>query len=848
MFGSILMLSVIKSMIPQLIALVKSVEAATGETVVGVLLACCMCFNLVASLALLLGLHKVPNTSVRSCCKVHLVLLGLACFTPAAQAVQDGALRLPDVQIASRSHTMAHPSGAAPGANMLVSSSTSRTRRLSSAQTSRITGWSVRNSGLHVSRGGKAASILGAVGDCSASKCKAAASVLPATPRVTAAQAAPSPGWQAPAGCTITPRPAGCVHSQPKGTSFVGHTQDLARALEFTDMLNGALYLPSVDASVNFRRNEQVVLADFDGDGYLDLLSKRSENPGMWNYVHYNDGTGNFCGSSTSCAYAQKFAAGVEFDGAYNLVGDVDGDGKIDVISNQWFYRNMGSTNPGGLLVSTAQLTSATDKHAITMADVDGDGTLEVYITGNEHSSTGEIVKYDPNWFDEGLQTTSPRWSAPSPPFIPPDTCGKHAVFADIDGDGGVDFICVITGYNTGLPPAVFINDGSGGLSQSSMNHWLGHTSNVWSRGVIVVFDIDNDGDLDLMGDIPNDVEVWVNDGLGIFTKRKPSGLQSAAAYDMCVGDVDGDGDIDLFIANQNGVNGFYRNNGAGKFTQMSDLVGAGAAIVTDTDSHTHCAIGDINGDGALDLILVGSPRPNNIQIWKQGDAGPRMSAVTAPESVQGSTYFQQAAFGDADGDGDADLVITTMAGGGGGFSGGSELYLNDGAGKFTLLEGSPVNVLEEDGFMSTAIVWGDVDGDGDADLFVSHALQGFKAPGFLVFYRNADGLATFVNATSEAGVAADTFVTSSLVNVLALGDIDVRAATHTTHLSTCIKPRVYCCMRACDAPPRSSMHALREPLLPYAYRDCRSCPSRRRTERERERLRACAHVHPHIG
>ena len=41
--------------------------------------------------------------------------------------------------------------------------------------------------------------------------------------------------------------------------------------------------------------------------------------------------------------------------------------------------------------------------------------------------------------------------------------------------------------------------------------------------------------------------EVWVNDGTGIFTKRRPSGLSAARNDDICIGDVDADGDIDVF-------------------------------------------------------------------------------------------------------------------------------------------------------------------------------------------------------------------------------------------------------------------------------------------------------------
>ena len=276
---------------------------------------------------------------------------------------------------------------------------------------------------------------------------------------------------------------------------------------------------------------------------------------------------------------------------------------------------------------------------------------------------------------------------------------------------------------------------------------------------------------MDLIVPIPNDAEIWINDGNGTFTKRVPSGLDAATNKAICVGDIDSDGDIDFFSGNRVGANKLYRNNGLGTLSLMSDV---------SLDSNAlSCAMGDINGDGALDIVVVSDTSSTTLmQIWMQTGATPAFTSVTAPLNTQGSTYYEFLAFGDADGDGDADLVITTSGGGGPGFSGGSELYINDGSGEFTIHPNSPVNVRIEEISGARAIAWGDIDGDADSDLVISYYERTSVTgdPIVDVFYLkvwiNSGANAIFVDGTATA-LPGSIGVTSEKVFQIALGDTD---------------------------------------------------------------------------
>src|SRR6266571_2372228 len=141
-------------------------------------------------------------------------------------------------------------------------------------------------------------------------------------------------------------------------------------------------------------------------------------------------------------------------------------------------------------------------------------------------------------------------------------------------------------------------------------------------------------------------------------------------------------------------------------------------------------AAGDIDGDGLCDLYFCRLDGPNvlyrNMGNWKFED-------ITAMAGVACADQFSQGAlFADVDGDGDLDLLVTSIGGG-------TRLFLNDGKGKFT--EATTSGLIRK--FAATSMAMGDIDGDGNLDLYVAnYRTTTFRSTGLSVL--NVDGKRVF--------------------------------------------------------------------------------------------------------
>lgn len=193
---------------------------------------------------------------------------------------------------------------------------------------------------------------------------------------------------------------------------------------------------------------------------------------------------------------------------------------------------------------------------------------------------------------------------------------------------------------------------------------------------------------------------------------RAWSSAEVSSTYSVAWGDVDGDGDLDLAIANSGQPNRLYRND--------NGVLTANAVWSSDeTDNTGSIAWRDVDGDGDFDLAV------GNHLYRNEGGVLTTKADWYSP----GTDPITNEAWGDMDGDGDLDLAVANWGHGDGG-GGHTELYRNDN-GVLTLIWSSI------EACCANSVAWGDVDGDGDLDLAVGNS----GTPNWL--YRNDNGMLT---------------------------------------------------------------------------------------------------------
>ena len=205
--------------------------------------------------------------------------------------------------------------------------------------------------------------------------------------------------------------------------------------------------------------------------------------------------------------------------------------------------------------------------------------------------------------------------------------------------------------------------------------------------------DLDGDGDLDLfVAMLKAPSLVFHNDGNGGFTDRgQQLGDGDNASFAVALGDLDGDGDLDAFVCNSDDqADAIWLNDGRGTFQRSPQSFPPSFS--------NDVVLADVDGDKDLDVAVSNWKGP--VEIWINDGAGLFVNRQSIARI--GNTGV---ALGDLDGDGDADLVLTCIGGD-------NRVWLNDGQGHFTDSEQS----LELD--ESTSVALGDLDRDGDLDLF----------------------------------------------------------------------------------------------------------------------------------
>ena len=377
-------------------------------------------------------------------------------------------------------------------------------------------------------------------------------------------------------------------------------------------------YKPKVDFATDITP-QTVVINDLDGDGKPDL------------------GTSNFNNSHNATILRNISTTGIinttSFDPMVNVeagtlpnflaIGDVDGDGKSDLVVANFFdntvsvLRNISTS--GSITVSSfaikVDFATGTSPYSVTFGDLDGDGKPDLAVA-NYNSGTVSVLR---NTSISGSLSFAPKvdfTAGANPGFV---------AIGDLDGDGKRELVVDNYPFGAfGIPSnsvSVFRNTSvSGSITTSSFAAKVDFTTGTDPQSV-VIGDIDGDGKPDLVTSNYNTaaptsgtVSVLRNtSGLGTISfEEKVDFATGNNPYTVAIGDLDGDSKPDLAVANY-GSNTFsvLRN------TSLSGTVSFDAKVDFTTGTGPQfIAIGDLDGDGVPEVTTANSNQ-NNVSVFQ---------------------------------------------------------------------------------------------------------------------------------------------------------------------------------------------------------------------------------------
>lgn len=475
--------------------------------------------------------------------------------------------------------------------------------------------------------------------------------------------------------------------------------------LEFANGLSQEMLL----GNRHLAHGSGVALGDADGDGLLDVYLARTDGP---NALYRNRGNWRFeeIAEQVGVAAPNRFSTGAAF-------ADVNGNGRLDLIVTSLGGPNALFVNDGNgrftEQVQEAGLASNRGSTTVALADVDGDGFLDMYIANYKVASVRDLFPPEARTSDQVIRRRGDEYTVAS-------------AFAEHYRVAGVDELGRPVWIERADPDWFYLNDGAGHFRPVpfTAGHFLDEEGKPYAQqpGYFALaarfHDVNGDGhpDLYVANDFSGPDQFWLNDGSGKFRAAPQLAIRSMSHASMAVdfSDIDRDGETDFFVVDmlaprssprrktqirtnpppqavgeienrpQVQRNSLYLNRGDGTFAQIADLAGVEASewswatlmmdvdldgyediLVTtghvwdvlDSDTHEQLATSFPSVGWPKGLLAFPPLRARNFAFRNRGDLTfEDMSRRWGFGRVEDVSHGMAA--GDLDGDGDLDVVV----------------------------------------------------------------------------------------------------------------------------------------------------------------------------------------------
>ncbi|MEN0047649.1 MAG: FG-GAP-like repeat-containing protein [Bacteroidota bacterium] len=410
---------------------------------------------------------------------------------------------------------------------------------------------------------------------------------------------------------------------------------------QFTPITEGTIVNTRSDSrSCNF--------IDLNGDFLDDIFISNGPSTGENNMLYLNENGIFRAVTDDPIVQDQGKSDGATF-------GDVDNDGDLDAFVVTWygqrnfFYRNNGD-NTFTFEAGTATF-GGTFSETAAFGDYDRDGWLDLYVTNSTNFTTNTYaIKRNQLWHN----TKDGKFERVATGEIVLDANISRSVqWIDYDQDGDTD-LWVANEENE--PNYLYENQEGVFMKRTDIGlNNLNRSSTGSSWG-----DVDNDGDLDLfVANFSNQRnQLFINNGSEGFQEDFSSVLrEESCSFGSAFADFDNDGDLDLFVTNgfcDGELHNFlYQNDGKGNFTKDENSI---------PDLSTNCSFGaawgDMNGDGYLDLVIANckgnaAQSPSNTLLRNNGGTNNfikfHLEGVQSNRSAIGAIVRVKANIGGAD-------------------------------------------------------------------------------------------------------------------------------------------------------------------------------------------------------